>query len=167
MRRSHKEHEVKWTHRFLDLAKHIATWSKDTTKVGAVAVDSSKRILETGYNGLPRGVNDLPERMERPAKYMWTSHAEENLVSHAAREVLAGATVYVTHLCCSRCARMLVNSGVSKIVCGDGTTSMPQEEFDVAKQILAEAGVVLEMEDGHCGSGAVGNGDRRTIAVPY
>ena len=140
---------MKWHNRFLELAKHIATWSKDTTQVGAVAVAPSKQVLETGFNGLPRGVLDLPERMQRPAKYMWTSHAEENLVSHAARQVLEGSTVYVTHLCCSKCARMLVNSGVAKIVCGDGTTAMPQEEFDVAKQMLAEAGVKLEMDDGH------------------
>ena len=135
----------KWTQRFLDLAKHIATWSKDTTQVGAVAVAPSKQILETGFNGLPRGVDDLPERMERPAKYIWTAHAEENLVSHAARSVLAGSTVYVTHLCCSKCARMLVNSGVSRVICGDGTTSMPEEEFDVAIQMFNEAGVVLEL----------------------
>ena len=140
---------MKWHNRFLELAKHIATWSKDTTQVGAVAVAPSKQVLETGFNGLPRGVEDLPERMQRPAKYLWTAHAEENLVSHAARSVLEGSTVYVTHLCCSKCARMLVNSGVAKIVCGDGTTSMPQEEFDVAKQMLAEAGVKLEMDDGH------------------
>lgn len=142
----------KWDQRFLDVAKHIALWSKDTTKVGAIAVDQSKRILETGYNGLPRGVQDLPERMERPAKYLWTSHAEENLVSHAARSVLEGSTVYVTHLCCSKCARMLVNSGVSKVVCGDGQTSMPEEEFLVAVKMFNEAGVELE----YCG----GNDDQ-------
>lgn len=136
---------MKWTTRFLDLAKHIATWSKDTTQVGAVAVSSSKQVLETGFNGLPRGVQDLPERMERPAKYLWTSHAEENLVSHAARAVLEGSTVYVTHLCCSRCARTLINAGVAKVVCGDGTTSMPAEEFEVATTMLREAGVELEM----------------------
>lgn len=139
---------TKWKQRFLELAKGISFWSKDTTQVGAVAVDKNKRILETGYNGLPRGVEDRPERMERPAKYLWTAHAEENLVSHAARSVLEGSTVYVTHLCCSKCARMLVNSGVSKVVCGNGTTSMPEEEFDVAMQMFFEAGVELEFEDG-------------------
>lgn len=145
----------KWDQRFLDVAKHIALWSKDTTKVGAIAVDQSKRILETGYNGLPRGVQDLPERMERPAKYLWTSHAEENLVSHAARSVLEGSTVYVTHLCCSKCARMLVNSGVSKVVCGDGQTSMPEEEFLVAVKMFNEAGVELEFDDKNNIKGAV------------
>lgn len=135
---------AKWMQRFLDLAQSIASWSKDTTKVGAVAVDTSKRILETGFNGLPRGVADLPERMGRPAKYLWTGHAEENLVSHAARDRLAGSTVYVTHLCCNGCARMLINAGVARVVVGDGTTSMPQEQFDVAVQMFREAGVALE-----------------------
>lgn len=135
---------TKWMQRFLALAQSIASWSKDTTKVGAVAVDTSKRILETGFNGLPRGVADLPERMERPAKYLWTGHAEENLVSHAARDRLAGSTVYVTHLCCNGCARMLINAGVARVVVGDGTTSMPQEQFDVAVQMFREAGVTLE-----------------------
>lgn len=132
-----------WTVRFLRLAKQIASWSKDTTKVGAVAVDENRRILETGYNGIPRGVEDLPERMKRPAKYLWTSHAEANLVAHAARDRLYGSTVYVTHLCCAGCARSLINAGVYKVVCGNGTTSMPQDEFDVAVQMFKEAGVIL------------------------
>ena len=62
-----------WDQRFLDLAHHISLWSKDpSTKVGAVAVSDARAVLETGYNGIPRGVLDLSERMERPAKYIWT-----------------------------------------------------------------------------------------------
>lgn len=134
----------KWIQRFLDVAKTVASWSKDpNTHVGAVAVSDARAVLETGFNGLPRGVNDLPERMERPAKYLWTGHAEENLVAHAARPRLAGSTVFITHLCCSRCARLLINAGVAKIVCDAGTTSMPDEEFRVAIQALQEAGVEL------------------------
>ena len=53
----------KWQERFLSLAQTVAQWSKDpTTKVGAVAVAETKAILETGFNGLPRGVQDLPDR---------------------------------------------------------------------------------------------------------
>ena len=133
----------KWIKRFFDLASTVAGWSKDSTKVGAVAVSDARAVLETGFNGLARGVEDLPERMERPAKYLWAGHAEENLVAHAARPRLAGSTVFVTHLCCSRCARMLINAGVSKVICGDGTTSMPPEEFEVAVQSFKEAGVEL------------------------
>lgn len=133
---------INWHSRFLSLAATIAQWSKDPrTKVGAVAVGASRQVLETGFNGIPRGVRDLDERMERPAKYLWTAHAEENLVAHAARKQLEGSTVYVTHLCCSACARMLINAGVAKVVVGDGQTSMPREQFDVASVMFEEAGV--------------------------
>ena len=136
----------KWKQRFLNFAYEVSTWSKDVTKVGAVAVDDSKRILETGYNGIVRGVQEKYERMQRPEKYMWVAHAEENLVAHAARDRLQGSTVYVTHLCCSRCARLLINSGVSKVVYSSGKTSMPQAEFETAITMFNEAGVTLEEE---------------------
>lgn len=140
---------MSWNHRFINLARTIAEWSKDkSSKVGAVAVDpASRAILETGYNGIPRGVEDHDERMERPEKYLWTSHAEENLVAHAARKVLAGSTVYVTHVCCNACARMLINAGVSRVVVGNGTTRMPAEHFDVALKMFDEAGVAFERLD--------------------
>jgi dCMP deaminase len=134
-----------WKKRFLRLAKEVASWSKDpTTKVGSVAVTKAKRIAGLGYNGPPTGVADTPERFERPAKYLYTCHSEQSLVATAARQVLEGTTVFVTHLPCSTCAALLINAGVAKIVVGDGTTSMPEEEFEVAQIMLAEAGVQLE-----------------------
>lgn len=135
----------KWDKRFLDLASAVAQWSKDlSTKVGAVAVSTHRSVLETGFNGIARGVQDLPERLERPAKYIWTAHAEENLITHAARRHLEGSTVYVTHLCCSTCARMLINAGVARVVIGQGRVkSMPAEQFTAARTMLAEAGVDL------------------------
>lgn len=135
----------KWSSRFLELARFFSTWSKDPrTKVGAVAVDpSSKAVLEEGFNGLPRGVADLNERMEAPLKYLYTAHAEENLVAHAARRVLKGSDVYVTHLCCAGCARMLINAGVRRVIVGNGKTSMPPEQFEAAKTMLEESHVEL------------------------
>lgn len=124
-------------------AQWAASKSKDVTQVGAAAVGQDNEVLETGFNGLPRGVQELPARVERPAKYLWTGHAEENLVTTAARRRLKGSTVYITHLCCCRCARMLINAGVREIVVGPGTTSMPKEEFDIALEMLGEAGVAL------------------------
>lgn len=143
---------MKWTQRFLDLASHVAQWSKDGTQVGAVAVDpSSKQILELGFNGIPRGVRDLPSRMERPVKYRFTCHAEQNLVAHAARSVLEGATVYVTHAPCCDCAKLLINAGVKRIVCGSGQTNMKPEMFEAARTMFAEAGV--EVEEAHVTAG--------------
>jgi dCMP deaminase len=138
---------VNWTDYFMGFARHAASKSKDpSTQVGAVVIGPDGEIRATGYNGLPRGVADLPERMERPAKYLWTSHAEENLVAHAARVgvSLKGCTVYVTHFPCSRCARSLIQAGVTGLVVDTGTTSMPPEEFEVAEQMFGEAGVKVE-----------------------
>lgn len=139
---------VTWLNYFMGLARHVSIKSKDpSTKVGAAAVGPAKNILETGYNGFPRGVEDRPERMVRPEKYLWTGHAEENLVAHAARPRLEGSTVFVTHFCCSRCCRMLINAGVKRIVVGDGTTSMPDDEFRVAEIMFHEAKVEIIYED--------------------
>lgn len=138
--------EQKWPRRFLELAALVATWSKDTTQVGCVARSADRVVLGTGYNGLPRGVDDRPERMIREGgvKYLWTAHAEENLVAQAARTgaSLEGSTVSVTHFPCSRCARSLINAGVARVeVAGDGVTSMPAEEFETARVMFEEAGL--------------------------
>lgn len=139
---------MKWARRFLNVAYVVAGWSKDTTKVGAVAVDDSRRIIETGYNGIARGVSETESwRFERPTKYHFMAHAEENLVAHAARDRLAGSTVYVTHPCCTVCARMLINAGVKKVVhapndYNSGTT----EVIEWARQMFNEAGVEYSCE---------------------
>ncbi len=133
-----------WNDYFLEMAHLVASKSKDpNTKVGCVIVTEDKVVAATGYNGLPRGVADKPERMERPAKYLWTSHAEENAVAQAARVgmPLKGGIAYVTHMPCSRCARTLVQAGVVAVIVDSGTTSMPKEEFEVAMQMFNEAGV--------------------------
>ena len=141
-----------WHTRFLDLAQHIATWSKDTTKVGAVAVGPNREVLATGYNGPPRGVEDRPERFVRPAKYLFASHAEMNLIAHAARHGISldRATVYVTHHPCSTCARLLIQAGIRAVVVGGGTTSMPADEFEAAAVMFREArvGVTTRTECG-------------------
>ena len=128
----------------MDMAMQVATRSKDpNTQVGCVIVSNDKVVVATGYNGLPRGVSDTPERMERPAKYLWTSHAEENAVAQAARvgAKLAGSIAYVTHMPCARCARTLIQAGIGAVIVGDGTTSMPEEEFRVASLMFGEADV--------------------------
>lgn len=147
-----QHHEMgswKWARRFMRLAREVASWSKDPrTKVGAVAVGQARDVLAEGYNGLPRRVADVPARMEAPAKYDWTVHAEANLVAHAARSVLAGSTVYVTHCCCSQCAALLINAGVAKVIVdSSNTTNMPPEKFAIARMMFAEAGVQFFEKD--------------------
>lgn len=133
-----------WQGYLMGFAQHAATKSKDSTRVGAVLVAPNGRtVLLTAYNGPPAGVDDLPERRERPAKYLFASHAEANLVAFAARAGVRteGCSVYVTHAPCSACARTLIQAGIRSVVYGDGTTSMPADEFSAAATMFAEAGV--------------------------
>ena len=109
-----------WDKRFLKLAKHISEWSKDpSTKVGCVVVGPDRELRSTGFNGLPRGIEDNEERLNnREIKYPLICHAEENAIMHAARIgiSLKGCTAYVTWPPCTRCARSLIQAGVSTIV---------------------------------------------------
>src|SRR3546814_6598168 len=76
---------MNWDQYFIKMAELAATKSKDpSTKVGCVIVGPDNAVRMTGYNGPPRGVLDLPERFERPAKYLFTSHAECRSEEHTS-----------------------------------------------------------------------------------
>lgn len=132
-----------WEEYLMGFALHAAKKSKDSTQVGAVLVGPDKEVRLTAYNGPPRGVEDTEERRVRPAKYLYASHAEQNLVAFAACEGIStkGCTVYVTHMPCSACAKTLIQAGVAGLVVWSGETSMPLEEFEAAQVMFREAGV--------------------------
>lgn len=134
---------MNWDDYYMGFATHSAKKSKDSTQVGAVLVGPDGEVRLTSYNGPPRGVHDWASRRERPMKYMFSSHAEANIVAFAAREGIrtSGCTVYVTHMPCASCARSLIQAGIKSVVYGDGTTSMPPQEFEVAAMMFAEADV--------------------------
>lgn len=136
---------AKWDRRFLDLAAHVAAWSKDpSTKVGCVLVDTQRIVVGMGYNGFPRGVGDHAERLhDRPVKYAMVQHAEANAVLNASVKP-HGATAYVTHPCCANCAGLLIQAGVSRIVTtrpSAGLAERFRESFAIARSMLDEAGV--------------------------
>lgn len=109
-----------WDIRFLKLAEHVGSWSKDrSTKLGCVIVGSHKEVRAIGFNGFPRGADDDSDaRHVRPAKYKWTEHAERNAIYNAARigVSLIGCTLYVSWFPCMDCARAIVQSGITKLV---------------------------------------------------
>lgn len=141
-----------WKKHLLALARAVASKSKDTTKVGAVAVDANNFVKSTGFNGIPIGVKDLPERLVRPGKYNWVEHAEASLVASAARLVLEGTTVVVTHQPCDRCARLLIQAGVKEVIYASTLTNMQALDpglLDRSKTMFIEAGVVCQhVEEG-------------------
>lgn len=102
--------------RFLELAIHVAQWSKDpSTKVGCVIVNPNRVVVGMGFNGFPRGVEDTVERYEnRPLKYRMVQHAEANAIFNATTSV-QGCTAYVTHPPCCNCGGALIQAGVSGV----------------------------------------------------
>ena len=100
-----------WDLRFLEMAKHVASWSKDpSTKVGAVIFDEQKRVVSLGYNGFPKGVDDDPKRYaDRELKYRMVVHAEANAMIFAQRN-LAGCSIATwPFMSCSACAATLLS----------------------------------------------------------
>lgn len=142
---------VDWDRRFLDLAKHIGGWSKDrSTKVGCVIAGNDHTILSVGYNGFPRGIDDdIEKRHDRPAKYKWTEHAERNAIANAARVgvPLLGATAYVPWFPCADCGRLLIQSGIKRIVCHEPDFDDPRwgEDFRLVDEMFSECGISIDI----------------------
>lgn len=138
----------KWDRRFLELARHVAGWSKDpSTKAGAVIVDDANRIVSLGFNGFARGVADDTGRYaDRETKYRLVVHAEVNAVLFAGRR-LDRCTLYVWPLPpCGPCAAILIQSGVRRVVAPPLPAVLAErwfQDYTLACEQFAEAGVHL------------------------
>ena len=152
-----------WNGYFMQMAYLAATKSKDpSTKVGAVITSPDHSILSTGFNGLPRGVNDDPKIFERhnqrPSKYSWYEHAERNAIYNSVRvggASLLDSTLYTPGLPCADCARGIIQSGIRNIIIHkewrEQTEPLITKDQSWAKTrdetvgiMLEEAGVLIE-----------------------
>ena len=138
---------AEWDVRFMGLAQHVGLWSKDrSTKVGCVIVGPSNEIRAVGYNGFVRGLDDEEDaRHERPAKYLWTEHAERNAIYHAAQVgiPLRGCRMYLPWFPCMDCARAIVQCGMVELIAREPDLSDPRwgSDFQNALCMLQEAKV--------------------------
>lgn len=147
----------KWDGRFMQLARLVSTWSsciRPNRQVGAVIV-KNKRVIATGYNGAGSGILSCAERgvcmreqrgipSGTQHEICYAIHAEQNAIIQAARLGIAidGATLYCTHQPCVICAKMIINSGIVRVVYSDG---YPDEfAMDLFKQANVE---VIRRED--------------------
>lgn len=108
----------KWDRRFYKIALEVGEWSKDpTTKVGAVIV-KDRKIIATGYNGLPAAILDDDRALNREWKIKVTIHAEANAIFNAAKNgsSVRDATIFVTMFPCSNCAASIIQSGIKRVV---------------------------------------------------
>jgi dCMP deaminase len=121
-----------WTEYFMDITRLVARRSTCIRRqVGAIVV-KDKRILATGYNGVPTGLahcedtgcireqNNIPSGQRH--ELCRGLHAEQNTIIQAAYHgiSISGATLYCTTLPCSICLKMLINAGITAIIYEQG-----------------------------------------------
>jgi dCMP deaminase len=149
-----RDRDNKWNERFLELSDLVASWSKDTSRgVGAVIVNKERRVVSMGYNGFPMGVDDsITYRYERPHKYSYTEHAERNAIYSAASHGVktSGCTMYLRWHPCDDCARAIIQSGISKLVCSPPSyeSEVWGPKFMIANEMLMESAVEVEYVEG-------------------
>lgn len=105
----------KWDKRYLELAKMVATWSKDPRKqCGAVIVEEG-RVIGVGYNGFPKGVKDTKARLsDQVLKLKIIVHAEVNAIVAAGAK---GDCIYVwPQLPCGQCMGLIIQAGLRRVV---------------------------------------------------
>jgi dCMP deaminase len=106
----------KWELAYMDTAERFGALSTATRlKVGAIVVKDG-RIISIGYNGTPSGWDNCCEDEDNKTKPE-VSHAEENALGKLAASHESGynAHMYITHSPCLSCAKLIYNSGISKV----------------------------------------------------
>lgn len=110
-------------------------------QVGALIV-KGRMIISDGYNGTPSGFeNNCEDEENRSLPYVL--HAEANAITKVARSNNSseGATLYVTASPCMECAKLIIQSGIKRVVYA--------EEYRLTDgvDLLREAGIEVERID--------------------
>jgi len=142
------QEENKWDKRFIRVAQEVSSWSKDPSKqIGAVIV-KDRRILATGYNGFPKGIDDSEDKYnDRALKYELVVHAEMNAIYNATYNgiSLKDTTLYVWGLpVCNECAKGIIQVGINRIVMA--AEAVPQrwiESYAKSKELFVQSGINL------------------------
>lgn len=112
---SKKQHNL--DKRYLRMA-HI--WAENSycerRKVGAIIV-KDKMIISDGYNGTPSGFENICEEENNTTK-PYVLHAEANAITKVAKSNNSseGATLYVTTSPCMECSKLIIQSGIKRVV---------------------------------------------------
>lgn len=143
------DHRPSWDEYFMTLANEVATRTTCMRRaVGAVIV-KDRRILATGYNGVPTGMRHcaetgcLRQQLGVPSgqrhEICRGLHAEQNAIVQAARYGIdiEGSSIYITTEPCSVCAKMLINAGIKEIVFA---TAYPDK---LSEELLGETDILI------------------------
>ncbi len=147
MKKRRRDTRPGWDEYFMGIAGLVAQRSTCLRrKVGALVV-KNRRILATGYNGTPSGIQHCSQRgclrtkMKIPSgerhELCYGLHAEQNVLLQASLHgvSLQGGVMYVTNQPCLICAKMIINAGIREVV-----TAGPYPD-PMARAFLKEAKV--------------------------
>ena len=121
-------------------------------KVGALVV-KDKMIISDGYNGTPSGFPNVCES-EDNTTFPYVLHAEANAITKLARSSnnSDGSTLYVTAAPCIECAKLIIQSGIKRVVYAekyrleDGIALLRKAGVEVEYMNLEEASVREELQ---------------------
>ena len=113
----HAEKQMTLDKRYMRMA---TIWAENSycqrRQVGALIV-KDKMIISDGYNGTPAGFENRCED-ESGHTYPYVLHAEANAITKVAcsNNSSEGATLYVTSSPCIECAKLIIQSGIKRVV---------------------------------------------------
>lgn len=119
------EDVLEWHEYFMASACLIAKRSKDpVTRVGAVIVNEDKKIVGTGYNGMPRGCSDdvfpwgknTTGESDLNSKYLYVCHAEMNAILNKNSADTKNCIIYTSLFPCNECAKIIIQSGIKEVI---------------------------------------------------
>jgi dCMP deaminase len=140
-----KENQSKWDKRYVLLAKHISSWSKDqSTQVGAVIFDAKQRLVSVGYNGFPRGIEDKNELLEnRETKYKIIVHAEINSILFSNKDLKGCSLATWPFMPCSDCCKTIIQTGIKRVIAPYNDNPRWKDSFKLSESLFKEAGIDL------------------------
>lgn len=115
-----RKNYISWDEYFMAIALLSCYRSKDpNTRVGVCIINTKKRIVGIGYNGLPDGCSDDDFPWEREGnfldtKYPYVCHAEPNAILNSTVDDLY--KIYTTLFPCNECAKLIIQSGIKEII---------------------------------------------------
>ena len=133
---------MKFDKRYMEMA---AVWAKNSyckrLQVGALIV-KDKMIISDGYNGTPSGFENVCED-ESGATKPYVLHAEANAITKVAKSGNSsdGATLYVTASPCLECSKLIIQSGIRRVVYRD------EYRLTDGIDLLRRAGIEVEKVD--------------------
>jgi dCMP deaminase len=113
----YKNKQAIFDRRYIEMAK---IWAKNSyckrRQVGALMV-KDKMIISDGYNGTPSGFENVCEDEENRTK-PYVLHAEANAITKVAKSNNSSenSTLYVTTSPCLECAKLIIQSGIIRVV---------------------------------------------------